>query len=394
MGHFVASPSAVWRLIPCPASAQMAMMFPDSDTDEGGETAAEGTAAHELSATMIHAAARANIGFPTVEETVGKSATNGVAFTDEMYEGAAMYAADVLQVMRETGVFGGPNWRCEQTLPIPRIHPQQFGTPDMSLFSEQSGTLYVWDYKFGFRIVEAFENWQGINYVAGLIDEICSRYPNMNPGEVDQRIRVVIRIVQPRAFHRDGPIREWVVRASDLRGHINTIASAVAEAVGPNPRSRAGEHCYKCAGRHACETLKREIYRGADIVGNATPEMMTPEQVAVELRFLQRLKKMVDAREDGVAAHTKALLARGDSVPWFRLEQGKGREAWAKSLDEVFLLGDLMGKNLRKTAAITPKQARDLGIDGAVISAYSHFPERGLKLVPDNGNKAKQVFSK
>jgi hypothetical protein len=56
-------------------------------------------------------------------------------------------------------------------------------------------------------------------------------------------------------------------------------------------------------------------------------------------------------------------------------------------------MGDMLGKDLRKKEAITPKQAIKLGVDETVIKAYSTQPRTGVKIVPDNGNKAKQVFS-
>ena len=65
-----------------------------------------------------------------------------------------------------------------------------------------------------------------------------------------------------------------------------------------------------------------------------------------------------------------------------------------KPVDEVISLGDLFGHDLRKPAEpITPKQAIKLGVDAAVIKEYSITPKTGIRVVPDNDNKAKQVFT-
>ena len=56
-------------------------------------------------------------------------------------------------------------------------------------------------------------------------------------------------------------------------------------------------------------------------------------------------------------------------------------------------MGDMLRHDLRNTKPITPKQALKLGIDEAVITEYSSTPRTGLTLVPDNGNKAKQLFT-
>jgi hypothetical protein len=56
-------------------------------------------------------------------------------------------------------------------------------------------------------------------------------------------------------------------------------------------------------------------------------------------------------------------------------------------------LGALFGLDLAKPAnAVSPKQAVALGVDEAVISAYCETPTAGVCIVPDNLNKAKQVF--
>ena len=60
---------------------------------------------------------------------------------------------------------------------------------------------------------------------------------------------------------------------------------------------------------------------------------------------------------------------------------------------EVLALGEMFGKALAKpTEAITPKQARDLGIDATVIDAYAERPRGALRLEPVDDNAAKLAF--
>ena len=82
-------------------------------------------------------------------------------------------------------------------------------------------------------------------------------------------------------------------------------------------------------------------------------------------------------------------------MPGWVVEQGIGREKWGKPIAEVIALGDMLEFDLRKPVdAITPNQAKKLGVDESVITAYSTKPRTGLNIVSDNGNKAKQVFKK
>ena len=69
---------------------------------------------------------------------------------------------------------------------------------DFYLYDQAEKTLYVTDLKYGYEIVEPFENWQALAYAAGV-----AALPGMVPD------KVVITIVQPRAPHRRGPIRTW-----------------------------------------------------------------------------------------------------------------------------------------------------------------------------------------
>jgi hypothetical protein len=121
---------------------------------------------------------------------------------------------------------------------------------------------------------------------------------------------------------------------------------------------------------------------------------LSPEALGVQFAIIQRARKQLEYLESGYEEQIKGLMRSGASVPGFRVEESVGRERWAKPIEEVVALGDMLGHDLRKRDAITPNQARKLGIDDAVIMAYSEKPRTGTKVVADNGNKAKQVFSK
>jgi hypothetical protein len=76
------------------------------------------------------------------------------------------------------------------------------------------------------------------------------------------------------------------------------------------------------------------------------------------------------------------------------VENGKGRKKWNKPVAEVIALGKMYGKDLQKKAeVITPVQAAKLGIDTTVLAEYTVVPNTGLKLVPDNENKVKRLFT-
>lgn len=388
MSHSILPPSSagIWgKPGGCTGWVLMAQTYPE--TEETVE-AREGTASHEVGAEII-TDAKTNNRHRAAEYWVGSTASNGVIITEEMYEAAQEYADDVTRTMRSLSVFGGPGLRIEQRVEIPRVHAINWGTPDCSIHHKPSNALYVWDYKFGFEVVEAFENWQAIDYVAGLLDEL-----EIN-GHLDQLTTVHIRIAQPRAHHREGTIREWKVLASELRAHINILSSNAHKALGPDAEFNTGSHCKHCPGRHACPAALKAGTRLYEVSSKPVPVELSAEALGVQLAIVKRARKQLEYLESGFEEQVKSLIRSGSLVSGWAVEQGIGREAWAKPIEEVIALGDMLEFDLRKpVAAITPNQAKKLGVDEAVITAYSTKPQTGLKVVPDNGNKAKQVFSK
>lgn len=386
MGHKFLAPSAahIWgKPGGCTMYPQVAAAFPDTPSPE----AEEGEASHEIGAELIDAGTRAQ--FPDWKAFEGRVASNGVPFTHDMYVGAKLYADNVINVMRDHGVFGGEGLRVEQYVDIPRVHTDQNGgTPDCSLWAKQQGFLYVWDYKFGFGVVEAFENWQMMDYVAGLLD-----LHDIN-GHADQYTHVVLRVVQPRAPHRKGPIREWTVLASDLRSYINQMANNAGEATGPGATARTGSHCKHCPGRHACEPAIRAGVSMFEASATALPMQPSPAAMGAYKSYLDRAYEHIKSLREGFTTQMVAAIKRGEVVPGWTTEPTYGRQTWARPDAEVIMLGQMLGKDLAKPPqAITPNQARNLGIDPALIKQYSTQGQTGFKLVPDDGQQAKEAFS-
>lgn len=378
--HSPLAPSSAYRWQPCPGSVSLEARYPETKETEA---AAEGTASH-------HAGSEELLGRPVA---VGDLAPNGVILTEEMIEGASMWTTDVLTVCIATGT-PLEELQVEQRVAMPRIHPEAFGTPDTWLYVPSAGTLYVWDYKFGHGIVEHVENWQLIAYTCGILDLLGI------DGRNDQDLWVDMRVVQPRAYHRDGRVRSWRVKACDLRGYFNKLHAAAHEAMGAHPHTLSGPHCLHCQAAAHCPTLKRATWAAVDFVGGSAPESLDADSAAYELGLLEHVQVLVKARLQGREADVTARLKRGEVVADWCLESTYGREGW-KEGDEanVIAAGDYCGVNLRKPeAAVTPKQAIALaakkGVDASVIYAYSHTPRTGVKLVRDTNllNRARAGF--
>lgn len=378
--HSPLAPSSAHRWQPCPGSVPLEAAYPEL---EESPEAAEGTAAH-------HAGAEELLGRSV---RVGDLAPNGVVLTDEMLDGASLWVNDALAVCFEQGL-PLEHLQVEQRVEMPRIHEQCYGTPDTWLYAEQAGTVYLWDFKYGHGTVEHVGNWQMICYMCGILDLLGI------DGRNDQLLWCDMRIVQPRAHHRDGKVRSWRVRASDLRGYFNKLNAAAHEAMSAHPHTMSGPHCLHCKAAAHCGTLKRATWSAADYLGAAVAEELDADSAGYEMQLLEHIQELVKARIRARGADLEARLKRGERVADWTLEDTYGRTTWREGEAEtVLLMGDMLGLDLRKPAApITPLQAKQLGkkngVDMSVIDEYSHTPRTGTKLARDTNllNRARAGF--
>jgi hypothetical protein len=121
--------------------------------------------------------------------------------------------------------------------------PSLGGTIDLAVIDPEE--LVVVDYKHGIGIiVDVFDNRQLMLYLLGLVHKFGRR----------DNYRLII--VQPRARHEDGPIREYPVDDDDLGFFIRDVMYAVKENFKGGKRV-AGDHCRFCLAAGSCKTLTR-----------------------------------------------------------------------------------------------------------------------------------------
>lgn len=355
-----------WRF--CSLWPTMNKRFPQESIDES----LEGDAAHWCNVQPVPPA-------------IDSRAPNGVAVTQEMLQGRELW----LSVTDE------PGW-CEQQetyLSGKSIHDAlNGGSPDKWVFGGAPPMLLtVFDYKFGFGQVEVFENWQLINYGA-LICEYLSRAA----GVSDLEIAVRFVIVQPRGYHRDGPVREWKLpQAALLRGYWNQLRHAATLATSPeHVRGTVGEHCKHCPGRHACDALQRNTLIAIDQAGSSVPLEMSPDAIGYELRTVRRALRLMEARETGLLEQARSLMMSGVRIPRLMLQESKTRERWTQPPEAIAKIGEAFGLTLAKQEVVTPAQARAAGMPAEIVAALAEAPNGALNVVEDDGSSTRKLFGK
>ena len=342
----------------------MNRLFSQDDTP----STAEGTAAHWTGWEVL-------AGRVPPENT---AAPNGVIVTEEMLEGAELL---IDAIHRRMG--NGPV-QIETPLAIPAIHPECFGTPDAWLATSNLNIEIV-DYKFGHKFVDEFFNPQGICYLLGILAKLGIDWRTQTD------ITCSFTIVQPRCFYKSEPVRNHTFNLVEALPVICKLILASDEAYFPSPVANTNSHCCYCPGRHACCALQRAAYNDAEFADDRQPVQIDATAAALELRMLERSLERLQARVEGLRELTLSNIKRGENVPFYRIDQGKGRAKWNVPLEQISALGSLYGVELTKETLITPSQAKKL-IDESVIKAYSFIPATEVRLVAENQSDARRVF--
>lgn len=382
--HSLIAPSGAGTWSECTGWVIMTQQYPETTRSED---AREGDAAHEVAARMIDSASRGAVDLPARTAIVGSTASNGVVISEELYESAETYASSCVATMRERSVFAGQWVGIEQHVEAPRVHPLSHGTIDFFLYDRRGNELFIRDFKNGHAVVEVFENKQLINYAAALLDLFGI------DGHADQSLRITFAIVQPRAYHRDGPVRTWSCMASDLRGLINQLSWRAAEALGPAAQCKSGAHCKDCPARHACPAAIAAGMGLYEVCARPVTDELSSDALGLQYSIVTRCRKALELVETGYAQQIESTLRSGGSVPGYALVEGRGKEAWKVPTVDLENLGRMLGVPLTKPKPITPNQARKAGVDPAIVEAYADRPRTGMQLAPANINRARSVFA-
>lgn len=330
--------------------------------------AAEGIAAHWAVSEVLS-------GRPIC---TGLPAPNGVRLTDEMCEGADLM--DDAVGPERSSLF------VEKRVAAPYVHLDCWGTPDA--WRMHGGVIDVWDYKFGHRHVPEYENWQLISYAVGVM---FSLYLHEAPEKYDTRVRLTV--VQPRDYHPSGPVRTWNTTIRELLTYAAKLKAAADASYLPEPECTPHSACGDCAARHVCPALQGSALTWVERATPPLPVVLPPVALARQIAVLDWAADLIKARRDGLAAQAMDVLKRGGTIPGWALKQGQGRERWAAPLDEVLGMADMMGVDIAKPGALTPKQAIKAGLPPNVVATYSETPVGELKLVRDDGSAARLAFS-
>ena len=367
--HAILGASSSHRWLACPGSIRLSAGMPSTSS----VYADEGTAAHELAEKCL------SLGHDAADHLGEIIVVNGTGYevTDEMAEAVQVYLNVVRQELAEAGE--GAELKVEQRFDLGWLYPGLYGTND-AMVGQPFGTLKVFDYKHGAGVaVEAECNPQLLYYGLG------AAY-----GDAYEEVELVI--VQPRAYHPDGPVRRYRISIGGLFAWAESVLLPGAKATeDPAAPLVPGEHCRFCPAVAVCPKQHENALAVAKEVFAPVPQSPpAPEALTHEdLRRIMDAADMVESWLSAVRSHVRTLLENGLALPdelGYKLVAGKASRKWKSEEEATKLLQALLpdpDEAYAPRKLLSPAQAEKL-LKGPAKKALEEVVEvsRGVSLAP------------
>ena len=246
MAHATLSPSSFSRWKECPASPRMIKEFGGEYTV--GIPAATGTLVHEMCEMLL----KGRLNNMSLEEywlgKVQMVEDFEIEVDQDMIDCANVY----VEYIRERAEALGGTLLIEERVFMDEISTDVWGTADAIIIGEK--VLEIVDLKSGKWAVDAHDNGQLKIYALGALSRYSSRYK-------DEDIEVMMTIVQPRGWHKDGIIRSSSTTATNLVNWGFEVLKPAAEACfEENPQyNPSKETCKFCDAKAHCDAYKNTL---------------------------------------------------------------------------------------------------------------------------------------
>ncbi len=320
----------------------------------------EGIAAHYAAVTIFENRNTAN-------NLVNTKAPNGIFITSEMID----YISDYTDVLINRGVTGN--------MEVETSWASVNGRADH--ISYNGDTLWIDDFKFGYRIIEPENNWTLISHAIGY----CEQW-NIQPKNI------CLTIYQPRAPHWNGHNRSHWITFNQLINYQIKIMEVLSA---PSDTLETGPACAKCYALSTCPAAHKAKLNAIEATELVFDDNLTDERLAYELDLFNLALSKI---ENGLAAReelAKHRIRNGNVVKNYSVRTGLTNRNW-KNFVTSEILTALTGKELTQPAKlITPKEAERRGIPSETLTALTERLPTELKLVRVESDKqARKLLNK
>lgn len=351
--HARLSASSAYRWVACPGSVLLIESLPEAHQDTGSSFAQEGTAAHALLEACLLLGIDASDYLETLLE--------GIEVDEEMVSGVQV-ALDTVKAVLDAYPDAVLHTECRVSLRF-LGRPDMFGTADVVIWSPSARVITVIDFKYGKGVVvEAKDNLQLGMYGLGAAFDVS--------GEDVERVDTWI--VQPRAWHADGPVRGDTMNHEALPVLGRKLLRAAEATEDPKAPLVAGEHCRFCPASPVCpakaahaQSVTMTAFDG-EVLDIPAPEKLDHETFLRALNAADQIEIWLKA----VRAHAQRMLEVGEEIPGWKLVQRRAMRKWKDEylvrewavLTDDDLLGSVYESSLRSVAQVE-KIAKKAGVD-------------------------------
>lgn len=382
-GHSPLGGSSMARAIACPGSVRLSYGLGDGEDDD--TFSKPGTAAHALAefCLLAHHDAWEHIGNVVLpdgsihEPKSDADLSAGVIVDKEMADAVQVYLSHIRRTCPERNQ---GNSGVEEFVHAPSIHPYFWMATDFWHLPPGTRTLKIKDYKHGAGIVvEAEHSVQGMYYACGVMQK------HDLWGEVDE---IEIEIVQPRAFHRDGPIRSWTVGVGELGQWMELSLIPAMDRALVSRDTHVGQHCRFCpaAGRQ-CPAILQTVEELAEMIetlklGEDVAPKLTKEQMS---RFYA-LKETFKIADKHVSRAIFGALQAGTKIDGCKLVTSKTNREWKDGAEKAIV--KVLGKEAYEERKLkSPAQIEQLPGGELLCARWSSKPPGGLTVASDRDQR-------
>lgn len=301
--HALLGGSNAHRWLVCTPSAQLEAKFPD----RSGESAKEGTFAHELADLYLSERQGLPVN-PRIRRLKAGTTEYGDFYSPDMEENVEAYV-DLLDAKYQQALKADKNAILlhEEKLDFSSWVPYGFGRGDAIIIAD--GVMEIIDFKYGATVsVEAKNNPQMRLYALGAYNTYGWLYD--------------INCVQMTIFQpRNGGEKTETITTKDLLSWGETIKPIATQAYKGEGEPSPGDHCRFCRASPRCKALKEHnLQLAADYGVDADPRLLSDKEVADVLSRIE----MLTAWANKVKAYAQEeAVDNGRVFPGYKLVEGR-----------------------------------------------------------------------
>lgn len=301
--HALLGGSNAHRWLVCTPSAQLEAKFPD----RSGESAKEGTFAHELADLYLSRRQGLPVN-PRISRLKAGTTEYGDFYSLDMEENVEAYV-DLLDAKYQQALKADKNAILlhEEKLDFSSWVPYGFGRGDAIIIAD--GVMEVIDFKYGATVsVAAKNNPQMRLYALGTYNTYGWLY------DIDC---VQMTIFQPR----NGGEKTETITTKELLSWGETIKPIATQAYKGEGEPSPGDHCRFCRASPRCKALKEHnLQLAADYGVDADPRLLSDKEVADVLSRIE----MLTAWANKVKAYAQEeAVDNGRVFPGYKLVAGR-----------------------------------------------------------------------